>query len=48
MSAELTCNIVLGVSGGIAAYKSADLCRRLGERGARIRVVMTRGAQAFT
>jgi phosphopantothenoylcysteine decarboxylase/phosphopantothenate--cysteine ligase len=40
-------NIVLGVSGGVAAYKSADLCRRLLERGARVRVVMTRGAQAF-
>jgi len=40
-------NVVLGVGGGIAAYKSADLCRRLGERGARVRVVMTHAAQAF-
>ncbi len=47
MSGMLTHNIVLGVSGGIAAYKSADLCRRLGERGARVRVVMTAGGQAF-
>lgn len=44
---ELDQNIVLGVSGGVAAYKSAGLCRRLLERGARVRVVMTRGAQAF-
>ena len=39
--------IVLGVTGGIAAYKSADLVRRLREAGADVRVVMTRGAQAF-
>ncbi len=39
--------IVLGVSGGIAAYKSADLVRRLSERGAEVRVVMTSGAQEF-
>jgi len=47
MVAHLTRNIVLGVSGGIAAYKSADLCRRLTERGARVRVVMTAGARSF-
>ena len=47
MSSVLTHNVVLGVGGGIAAYKSADLCRRLAERGARVRVVMTQGAQAF-
>ncbi len=47
MSNALTPRVVLGVGGGIAAYKSADLCRRLIERGARVRVVMTRGAQAF-
>jgi len=40
-------NIVLGVTGGIAAYKAADLVRRLREAGAEVRVVMTRGAQAF-
>lgn len=39
--------VLLGVSGGIAAYKSADLVRRLRERGAEVRVVMTRAAQAF-
>ena len=39
--------IVLGVTGGVAAYKSADLVRRLREAGADVRVVMTRGAQAF-
>jgi phosphopantothenoylcysteine decarboxylase/phosphopantothenate--cysteine ligase len=40
-------HIVLGVTGGIAAYKAADLVRRLRETGAEVRVVMTRGAQAF-
>ena len=39
--------IVLGVTGGIAAYKSADLVRRLRDAGADVRVVMTGGAQAF-
>jgi phosphopantothenoylcysteine decarboxylase/phosphopantothenate--cysteine ligase len=39
--------ILLGVTGGIAAYKSADLVRRLRDAGAEVRVVMTRGAQAF-
>lgn len=39
--------ILLGVTGGIAAYKSADLVRRLKDAGADVRVVMTRGAQAF-
>ena len=47
MITQLDQNIILAVSGGVAAYKSADLCRRLLERGARVRVVMTRGAQAF-
>ncbi len=40
-------NILLGVSGGIAAYKSAELVRELQERGAQVRVIMTRGAQEF-
>jgi len=40
-------NIVLGVSGGIAAYKTPELVRRLKEHGANIRVVMTEGAKAF-
>ena len=39
--------ILLGVSGGIAAYKSADLIRRLQDDGADVRVVMTRSAQEF-
>lgn len=39
--------VVLGVTGGIAAYKSADLVRRLRDAGADVRVVMTRGALAF-
>lgn len=39
--------ILLGVSGGIAAYKSAVLARRLIDEGASVRVVMTQGAQAF-
>ncbi len=40
-------NILLGVCGGIAAYKSAELVRRLQDAGADVRVVMTAGAQAF-
>ncbi|MFT7413718.1 MAG: phosphopantothenoylcysteine decarboxylase/phosphopantothenate--cysteine ligase [Methylophagaceae bacterium] len=39
--------IVLGVSGSIAAYKSADLVRRLSDAGAELRVVMTKGACQF-
>lgn len=39
--------IVLGISGGIAAYKAPELVRRLKEQGADIRVVMTNGAKAF-
>ncbi len=39
--------ILLGVTGGIAAYKSADLVRRLKERGADVQVVMTAGARQF-
>jgi phosphopantothenoylcysteine decarboxylase/phosphopantothenate--cysteine ligase len=40
-------HVVLGVGGGISAYKSVDLVRRLGERGFSVRVVMTRAATAF-
>ena len=39
--------ILLGVTGGIAAYKSADLVRRLRERGAEVQVVMTASARRF-
>jgi len=40
-------HILLIISGGIAAYKSLDLIRRLKERGARVTPVMTKGAQEF-
>ncbi len=40
-------HIVLGVSGGIAAYKSCHLVRRLREAGAKVDVVLTRGARKF-
>ncbi|WNC68965.1 bifunctional phosphopantothenoylcysteine decarboxylase/phosphopantothenate--cysteine ligase CoaBC [Thalassotalea nanhaiensis] len=40
-------NIVLGVTGGIAAYKSAELVRRLKDQGANVRVVITNGGKAF-
>lgn len=40
-------NILLGISGGIAAYKSADLVRRLKERGAEVRVILTPAASEF-
>lgn len=40
-------NIVLAVTGGIAAYKSAILVRRLKDYGFDVRVLMTHGAQAF-
>jgi phosphopantothenoylcysteine decarboxylase/phosphopantothenate--cysteine ligase len=40
-------HILLGVTGGIAAYKSAELVRRLREQGAQVRVVMTSAAKRF-
>lgn len=39
--------ILLGVTGGIAAYKAADILRRLQERGAEVRVAMTKTAERF-
>jgi phosphopantothenoylcysteine decarboxylase / phosphopantothenate---cysteine ligase len=39
--------ILIGVTGGIAAYKSAELVRRLVERGAEVQVVMTASAREF-
>lgn len=39
--------ILLGISGGIAAYKTPDLIRRLRERNAEVEVVMTRAAESF-
>jgi phosphopantothenoylcysteine decarboxylase / phosphopantothenate---cysteine ligase len=40
-------HVLLGVTGGIAAYKSAELVRRLTERGAEVQVVMTAAAREF-
>jgi phosphopantothenoylcysteine decarboxylase/phosphopantothenate--cysteine ligase len=39
--------ITLGVTGGVAAYKAAELVRRLQQEGFRVQVVMTRGAREF-
>ena len=39
--------ILLGVTGGIAAYKAAELTRRLQDQGAEIRIIMTRSATEF-
>lgn len=47
MSSLANKQILLGVTGGIAAYKSAELVRRLQEAGARVQVVMTAAAQEF-
>jgi phosphopantothenoylcysteine decarboxylase/phosphopantothenate--cysteine ligase len=47
VSAVQPTKVLLGVSGGIAAYKAAELVRRLREAGAEVRVVMTAAAQAF-
>lgn len=40
-------NILLGISGGIAAYKTPELVRRLRERGAEVQIVMTSSAREF-
>ncbi len=47
MSSLANRQILLGISGGIAAYKSAELVRRLKDQGADVRVVMTAAAQQF-
>jgi len=47
MTAIANKRILLGITGGIAAYKCAELTRRLTEQGAEVRVVMTQSAQAF-
>jgi len=39
--------IALGVTGGIAAYKAAEIARRLQDRGLRVQVIMTQAAQEF-
>ncbi|VVM27851.1 Phosphopantothenoylcysteine decarboxylase (EC / Phosphopantothenoylcysteine synthetase (EC [uncultured Gammaproteobacteria bacterium] len=40
-------NILLGVSGSIAAYKAPDIVRRLQDLGAEVRVILTRGGSQF-
>ena len=40
-------HIVLGLSGGVACYKAADLCRQLIKEGATVQVVMTEAARQF-
>ncbi|MBR2216520.1 MAG: bifunctional phosphopantothenoylcysteine decarboxylase/phosphopantothenate--cysteine ligase CoaBC [Selenomonadaceae bacterium] len=40
-------NVILGVTGGIAAYKAVELASRLRKIGAEVHVIMTRGAQSF-
>ncbi len=47
MSSLQNRHIVVGVSAGIAAYKSPELVRRLRDRGASVRVVMSRNAEQF-
>jgi phosphopantothenoylcysteine decarboxylase/phosphopantothenate--cysteine ligase len=47
MSRSEPTRVLLGVTGGIAAYKSAELVRRLREGGAEVQVVMTEGARHF-
>lgn len=39
--------VALGVCGGIAAYKAAEICRLMQDRGVRVQVIMTRAAQEF-
>ncbi|MBB3205618.1 phosphopantothenoylcysteine decarboxylase/phosphopantothenate--cysteine ligase [Rhodopirellula rubra] len=39
--------ILLGIAGGIAAYKAADLCSKLAQAGHHVQVVMTAGASEF-
>ena len=45
--ADRSLRIVLGVTGGVAAYKAAELARRLMDQGARVQVVMTEAATRF-
>ena len=44
---DSTHRVVVGVTGGVAAYKAAELVRALQQRGAEVRVTMTRAAQEF-
>ena len=45
--ATISMKVALGVSGGIAAYKAAEIVRLLQDRGIRVQVIMTRAAQEF-
>lgn len=47
MGSLLNTNILLGISGGIAAYKAPDLVRKLKAKGANVRVVLTQSAKEF-
>jgi phosphopantothenoylcysteine decarboxylase/phosphopantothenate--cysteine ligase len=47
MSSLRNKRLILGLSGGIAAYKAAELCRLFIKAGADVKVVMTEGAQSF-
>ena len=47
MGSLINKRVLLGITGGIAAYKSADLVRRLRDAGAEVRVIMTRSATEF-
>jgi phosphopantothenoylcysteine decarboxylase/phosphopantothenate--cysteine ligase len=47
MATQAPARILLGITGGIAAYKSAELVRRLRDRGTEVQVVMTAGARQF-
>ena len=47
MGPSASTHILLGVTGGIAAYKGAEIVRRLRDRGAEVQVVMTSGASRF-
>ncbi len=40
-------HVLLGLSGGVACYKSAELCRLLTKEGATVQVVMTEAAERF-
>ena len=45
--ASLPKNVLLGISGGIAAYKTPELVRRLRDRGAEVQIVLTHSAREF-
>ena len=47
MTALANKKVIVGISGGIAAYKSIDLVRQLKDAGAEVRVILTRGAAQF-